>query len=149
MLSLWIIWPLPGTSMSFSALSDSVVNGINWKSVQLQLSEMRIYLSGIFFGGKQPCVPLSWWETIVRSYLPAFSSFSTFISSVIRAVNLWEKNTWIKTWDVEMLELIWWDLRRDQKIHSIHSVIQFTMLVQQFMFYLLFSLFFFFQQNEI
>ena len=116
-------------------------DGINPKSVQLHLSAMRSYLSGIFCAGKQPCVPLSCWDTIVRSYLPAFSSFSTFISSVIRAVNLWETNTWIRAGEVEIFQLIWWDLRRDQKIHSTHSVVQFTTLVQQFTVYLLVSLF--------
>lgn len=35
MLSLLVIWPLPGTSWSFSAVSDMEMNAINQKSIQL------------------------------------------------------------------------------------------------------------------
>lgn len=62
------------------------------KLYSFRLPEMRTILCC----NKKSCVPFSCWVTIVRSYLPVCSSFRTFISSVMRAVNLWRTDTWIQ-----------------------------------------------------
>lgn len=90
-LSLLMIWPLPGISTVFSAVSASIEDDRNTStgfSSSPSKRQLQSASQPVSQPISQPVLPLSCWETMVRSYLPAFSSFRTVISSVIRAVNL-------------------------------------------------------------